>query len=359
VNPKILKPPITEILEGYDLDRLTVATACSHTSLQLFHGARKEGLQTLGIAIGKKPRFYESFPLAAPDDFLVVDRWSDIPRLTGELAERNAVIIPHGSFVEYLGAGEFARLAVPTFGNRRVLEWESDRDMSRQWLESAGVSMPAEIKRPQDIDRPVLVKYHGAKGGRGFFIARTPGEFEERIVPDVPYTIQEFVVGARYYLHYFYSPIRDDAYRLSRGSLQLMGADRRIESNIDELYRAGPADELARAGIEPSFVVTGNEALVLRESLLPRVMEMGAGVVERSLELFGGMVGPFCLETICTDQLKFVCFEISARLVAGTNLFPSGSFYADYIEPGLSNGRRIAQELLQARKTSRMDEVLS
>ena len=105
--------------------------------------------------------------------------------------------------------------------------------------------------------------------------------------------------------------------------------------------------------------MTGNEALVLRESLLPRVLDMGARVVERSLGLFGGMVGPFCLETICTDRLEFVCFEISARIVAGTNLFPSGSFYADYVEPGMSTGRRIARELVLARKTGRLDEVLS
>jgi len=354
---KILEPPIKEVLEGYNLDELTVATACSHTSLQIFNGARKEGMRTLGIAVGKEPRFYEAFPLAAPDEFIVVDSWSDFPKITEELVERNAVVVPHGSFVEYLGAKEFAGLRLPTYGNRKVLEWESDCDKSRQWLESAGVKMPREIKRPQDIDCPVLVKYHGAKGGRGFFIARTPKEFDERIAPGEPYTIQEFIVGARYYLHYFYSPIQDGAYRLSSGSLQMLGADRRVESNIDELSRLGSVEELARTGIEPTFVVTGNEALVLRESLLPRVMDMGAGVVERSLELFGGMVGPFCLETICTDKLEFVCFEISARLVAGTNLFPSGSFYADYVQPGLSNGQRIVQELKLARKASRLDEA--
>ncbi|EQD42100.1 protein containing IMP biosynthesis enzyme PurP, partial [mine drainage metagenome] len=28
----------------------TIATLCSHSSLQIFHGARKEGFPTLGIA---------------------------------------------------------------------------------------------------------------------------------------------------------------------------------------------------------------------------------------------------------------------------------------------------------------------
>jgi len=47
-----------------------IATLCSHSSLQIFHGARHEGLGTLGIAVGKPPRFYEAFPLARPDRFL-------------------------------------------------------------------------------------------------------------------------------------------------------------------------------------------------------------------------------------------------------------------------------------------------
>src|SRR3546814_4672573 len=46
---------------------------------------------------------------------------------------------------------------------------------------------------------------------------------------------------------------------------------------------------------------------------LPKAFEMGERVVERSMELFGGMIGPFCLETIVTDQLEFKVFEISTR----------------------------------------------
>ena len=56
-----------------DYRDITVATVCSHSSLQIFHGARQEGFKTLGIAIGKQPRFYDAFPLAKPDEFLIVD----------------------------------------------------------------------------------------------------------------------------------------------------------------------------------------------------------------------------------------------------------------------------------------------
>jgi 5-formaminoimidazole-4-carboxamide-1-(beta)-D-ribofuranosyl 5'-monophosphate synthetase len=75
---------------------------------------------------------------------------------------------------------------------------------------------------------------------------------------------------------------------------------------------------------------------------------MGEKVVMRAQELFGGMIGPFCLESIVTDKLEFKVFEISSRIVAGTNPFISGSPYSDMIEPGMSTGRRIAKEIREA-----------
>ncbi|HEC56522.1 MAG TPA: formate--phosphoribosylaminoimidazolecarboxamide ligase [Candidatus Syntrophoarchaeum butanivorans] len=347
---------IENILEGYD--EPTITTVCSHSSLQIFDGARKEGFRTLGIALKKPPKFYDAFPRAKPDDFMIVESYQEISARTNELIERDAIVIPHGSFVEYMGAERFKELEVPTFGNRKVLEWESDRRRERRWLEGAGLRMPAELSL-DEVDRPVIVKYHGAKGGSSFFIARDREEIEKQVDMEQEFTIQEFILGTRYYIHYFYSPIREDGYRLSKGTLEVLGIDRRVESNIDEIYRLGSVSELSKEGIKPSFVVTGNLPLVLRESLLPKVFEMGEQVVEESLRLFGGVIGPFCLETICTDDLEFVVFEISARIVAGTNLYISGSPYADLIEEGLSTGRRIAKEIREALELGRLPEVVT
>jgi 5-formaminoimidazole-4-carboxamide-1-(beta)-D-ribofuranosyl 5'-monophosphate synthetase len=99
--------------------------------------------------------------------------------------------------------------------------------------------------------------------------------------------------------------------------------------------------------------------MVLRESLLPKVMEMGERTVEKSIELFGGMVGPFCLECVVTDKLEFKVFEISTRIVAGTNLYISGSPYADLVQPGLSTGQRIAQEIKMAAKQKKLGEIIT
>ncbi|MCK4718698.1 MAG: formate--phosphoribosylaminoimidazolecarboxamide ligase [Thermoplasmata archaeon] len=353
------KEKMQHLLEEYDPKDIVIATVCSHSSLQIFHGARMEGFKTLGIALKEQPRHYDAFPLAKPDDFLIVDSYQDIPGLADELVARNAVIVPHGSFVEYLGATQFQELKVPTFGNRAVLEWESDREKEREWLEGAGISMPQKVTDPKDIDKPVLVKYHGAKGGRGFFIAKDYSDFKLGIDWNERYSIQEYVMGTRYYLHYFYSPIREEGYKLSKGTLEMLSLDRRDETNIDEMYKLGAQEELKRLGIFPSFVVTGNVPLVIRESLLPKVFQMGAAVVEKSLELFGGMLGPFCLESIVTDKLEFKVFEVSSRIVAGTNLYPSGSPYSDYVEPGMSTGRRIGREIKEAAERGLLTEIFT
>jgi len=351
---------ISDMLTKYDKKNLTICTVCSHSSLQIFNGAKKEGFKTLGIVVGKdRQRVYEAFPLGKPDEFFIVDDYKEILDRTDELLEKNVIVIPHGSFVEYLGADKFIKLKLPTFGNRDVLRWESDRNMERSWLEGAGLTMPQEIKDPRDIDKPVIVKYHGAKGGKGFFIAKTHEEFKRRIQKNKKFVIQEFVMGTRYYLHYFYSPIKDNAYKLSKGSLQLLSMDRRDETTIDEVQRLGSIQELEELGIHPTFVVTGNIPIVMRESLLPKVFEMGEAVVEKSLKLFGGLLGSFCLETVVTEDLNFKVFEISARIVAGTNPYTFGSPYSEMIQPDLSTGRRIAQEIKYAAENNLLEEILT
>jgi len=45
------------------------------------------------------------------------------------------------------------------------------------------------------------------EGRRGSFIAKNHEDFKESIQPGMKYAIQEYVVGTRYYMHYFYSPL--------------------------------------------------------------------------------------------------------------------------------------------------------
>ena len=359
-------------LSAYDKSKITIGVVASHSSLQILHGARMEGFRTLGIAVGEnRKRYYSAFPGAEPDEWLLLEDYKEMLDHANWLRENNVIIIPHGSLVEYLGSDNFKTLHVPTFGNRGILHWESSRERQRMWLEEGGCLMPKVIDDPHDIDGPVIVKYAGAKGGEGYFIARDYRDFKRNVNLDEEFTIQEYVLGCRYYLHFFFDPTSNDGFQvrgkkshegMNLGRLELMSMDRRDESNVDEFYKLGSLRDLREMSLEPSFVVTGNQSVVIRESLLPKAFEMAEGTVAESFELEDesrGMIGPFCLETIVTDKLEFRVFEISARIVAGSNPFIGGSPYSDINEPFMSTGRRIARSIKKAIENDNLDLILS
>ena len=344
----VTKDKIDSILADYK--DFKIATICSHSSLQIFRGARQEGIKTIGIVKADKKELYESFTHAKPDEFIVVEDYSQIPEK--ELLEKNAIVIPHGSFVEYSGEN-FEKLNVPIYGNRNSVIWERSRKKMFEWLHKAKIKTPKVIK-PGDITGPALVKFPGAKGGRGYMIVSSYEDFQLR-VGDRECMVQEFLVGVRAYPHFFFSPISDSGYKTKQGRLELMGVDRRVESSADEIARA------VSAGMKTtmSLTVIGNEPIVLRESLLGEYMEIGKRVSETSFDLFGGMFGPFCVETIVTEDLEIYAFEISARIVAGTNVYPDGSQYSlFYYDEPMSVGRRLARELKVAFKKKRLSEIV-
>lgn len=347
---------IHHILEGYARERITIATIGSHTALQILKGARDEGLKNMVICKRGTEEVYRQFGLA--DELITVENFKQVleKEFQERLIERNVILIPHGSFVEYLSPSSIEdELMVPMFGNRMVLDWESNREKEREWMELADLKLPKEFKHPEDIDRLVMVKFPGAKGGKDYFLAWSPDEFERKIEKQKlrdrgEFTIQEYVIGTRFYPHYFYSPLKQ--------RVELLSMDIRYESNIDGISRLSYI--LQDSHPEPSFVVTGNLPVVVRESLLPQVMEMGRSIVNASQELFSpGLIGPFCIETICTEDMEFITFEISARIVAGTNLYINGSPYSQllYQEP-MSTGRRIAREIKNALDENSLDSVL-
>ena len=111
-------------------EAFTIGTIASHSALQILKGAKEEGFKTLLIATSEREKFYKRFDLV--DEFLVVDTWKDVLDKQDELNKKNTIIIPHGSFVEYVGASEMMKFEVPMFGNKAVLEWESDRRKEKE-----------------------------------------------------------------------------------------------------------------------------------------------------------------------------------------------------------------------------------
>jgi 5-formaminoimidazole-4-carboxamide-1-(beta)-D-ribofuranosyl 5'-monophosphate synthetase len=164
--------------------------------------------------------------------------------------------------------------------------------------------------------------------------------------------LQEYALGVNVYPSYFSSIIKDD--------VELLAMDRRYESAVDAIGKI-PAAEQLEVDISPTYTIVGNFPIVLRESLLPEIMRMGDSVHKKACELAPpGIIGPFCLETVITDDLRIFTFEISARIVAGTNVGIGTSPYA-YLRHGenMYMGKRIAVEIKDAVKHGRLIDVVA
>lgn len=329
-----------------------IATLGSHSALQILKGARDEGFETIAICEKKRTEPYQSFGVA--DEILTLNSFQEFPQLEKKLIAKDAIIIPHGSFVEYLGPAKVKKIQVPHFGNRRILNWESDRTKQQVWLTQAKIKMPKIFPKPAVIDRPVIVKFHGARGGQGYFLANSEAEFQQKWHErgkEKNFVIQEYIVGVPIYVHYFYSRLTDE--------LEILGFDKRYESNADSIGRVAAGDQIT-AKLATSYTIVGNIPLVVRESLLPYFFKIGRQVIRVSQKIEPpGLFGPFCLEGVVTSDLILTVFEISARIVAGTNPFIAGSPYTflKYNEP-MSTGRRIAREIKLALEKNQLAQIL-
>lgn len=330
----------------------TIATLGSHSALQILKGAKDEGLPTLIVTTPDRAGFYQRFPFI--DRQIVVNSFKQFPEIDATLQAQNVILIPHGSFVAYLGMEGNKKLKTKYFGNKKVLDWEADRIRQMTWLQDAQIKVPRIFAKQDTIDQAVIVKSYGAAGGAGYFIAHNQADFEKKIsqFSQQEYIVQEYVVGVPMYFHYFYSPLTQ--------TIELLSIDRRYETNVDSLGRL-PLAHQEQLPIAPSFVVVGNSPLVVRESLLPEVYAMAERLVVASKKLIDkrGIFGPFCLETIITPDQKIYAIEVSCRIVAGTNLFIDSSPYASliYDEP-MSTGRRISREIKNGIATQQLELLL-
>ena len=123
---------------------------------------------------------------------------------------------------------------------------------------------PKIFKTHQKVDRPVIVKAYGAKGGLGYLLCPDNRSLKEALknFNKEKIIIQEYITGTPVYIHFFYSPINE--------KLEIMGCDRRYESDIDGIGRI-PAEFQKSMVNDPSFTVIGNIPIVLRESILAKI----------------------------------------------------------------------------------------
>jgi 5-formaminoimidazole-4-carboxamide-1-(beta)-D-ribofuranosyl 5'-monophosphate synthetase len=337
----------------------SIATLGSHCALQVLKGAKDEGFKTLLVCEKKRENLYRRFKFI--DELVLVDSFLELldAKCASILEKNKAVLIPHGTLIAQMSTEQIESIKTPIFGNKWILKWESDRLLKEKLMLEAKLDIPTSISDPKQIKRLTIAKRHGAAGGKGYFLTTNEADYikkRDRLISmglikgDGDLYLQEYVMGVLAYLQFFYSPLKDE--------LEFFGVDKRHESDIEGLARI-PAQEQLGTDYISSFNVIGNSPMVLRESLLQDVYDIGQRFIDASKRLVTpGMNGPFCIEGVYDQDGKFWSFEFSARIVAGTNIYMDGSPYSTLLyDVPMSMGRRIAREVKNAQKAKKLDKI--
>ncbi|GAC1583365.1 MAG: formate--phosphoribosylaminoimidazolecarboxamideligase family protein [Candidatus Elarobacter sp.] len=370
-------------LASYDASRLTLCSIGSHSALEVASGARAVGLRNLIITERGRNATYDTYyarrtegpPRGCVDATLELATFADVldHDVVARLRAQNVIFVANRSFEVYLHqrysyAEIEERMAVPFFGNRRLLRAEERDEADNQYvlMQRAGIRFPRQLSSPDEIDRLVMVKAPHAKVSfeRAFFLARSRDEYAqtaERLLAAGIVTadglrsavIEEYALGPTINLNFFWSPIL--------GELELMGTDTRRQTNKDGFVGL-PYRQARDLQDEPvRMEEAGHIAATLTESMLEKAFALGERFVKAAKEVDGvGVIGPFALQCVIVSgpPKDFVCYDVSLRIPGSP-----GTRYTPYTAyrwgRDVSVGERIAMELSWAREQNRLADVLT
>jgi 5-formaminoimidazole-4-carboxamide-1-(beta)-D-ribofuranosyl 5'-monophosphate synthetase len=374
---------LSETLASYDANRLTLCSIGSHSALEVASGARAQGLRNLIVTERGRNATYDRYyarrfdgpPRGCVDATLELERFADVldASVQQRLRAENVVFVPNRSFEVYLHQRYSyteieERMAVPFFGNRRLLRAEERDEADNQYalMERAGIRYPRQLASPDQIDTLVMVKAPHAKVSfeRAFFLARSEAEYattaggliEAGIVTAEGLrgaVIEEFALGPTVNLNFFWSPVL--------GELELMGTDTRRQTNRDG-FSGLPYKQARDLADEPvRMEEAGHIAATLTESMLEKAFDLGERFVRAAKAVDGvGVIGPFALQCVIVSgpPKDFVVYDVSLRIPGspGTRYTPYTSYRWGR---DVSVGERIAMELVWAREAGRLEEVLT
>jgi 5-formaminoimidazole-4-carboxamide-1-(beta)-D-ribofuranosyl 5'-monophosphate synthetase len=370
-------------LAGYDRSRLTLCSIGSHSALDVAYGARAQGLRNLVVTAKGRERTYARYfgvrndPVrrGCVDAVLELASFAEILRedVQRRLLGENVLFVANRSFEVYLRQkyeyDEIERdMLVPFFGNRALLRAEEREERTNQYalLERAGIRHPRQFGSPDEIDRLVMVKAPHARVTfeRAFFLASSPREYREvggRLIDEGVLTsealatarIEEYALGPSVNLNFFYSPLLKE--------LELSGTDTRRQTNLEGFRNLPPAALDAVRGVAMRLEEAGHIAATILESMLEPAFEMGERFVTAARELQPpGVIGPFGLQCIVAagPPKELVCYDVSLRVPGspGTRYTPYSAYRWGR---DVSVGERIAMEIVMARDTDRLEDVLT
>lgn len=371
-----------DLLAGYDRTALTLCSIGSHSALEVAFGARAQGLRNLVVTAKGREKTYTRYyarrgdpPRGCVDETLELVAFPDLLNddVQLQLRERNVIFLANRSFEVYLhqkySYDEIERgMKVPMFGNRRLLRAEERDEEHNQYalMQRAGIRHPLQFASPADIDRLVMVKAPHAKVSfeRAFFLCSSPQEYRDvsaRLIREGMLTeeglanavIEEYALGPSVNLNFFYSPLL--------GELELCGTDTRRQTNLEGFRNVPPAAFEGLRNVPMRLEEAGHIAATLTESTLEKAFEMGERFVRVAREVNPpGVIGPFALQCIIVagPPKEFVCYDVSLRIPGspGTRYTPYSAYRWGR---DVSVGERIAMEVVFARDSDRLEEVLT
>ena len=376
---------ISQIIKSYDKNNLAICALGSHSALDLAAGAREEGLRFVAVCEKGREKTYKQYfgkrknaageQVGCVDEVMLVDKFKDVlkPEFQKKLRDRNVLFVPHRSFQVYLDFDYDSieqKFEVPILGSRDMLRAEERTSKNNQYdlLRKAGIRMPKQFKSTSEIDRLVIVKANEKerKFERAFFFCSNEREFREtgeKMIKTGKITresldsavIEEFVVGAQVNFNYFYSPVNDE--------LELLGTDTRRQTNLEGLMRL-PADMQLEAlkQVQPKFEEAGHVAVTVLESMLEHIYDLGEKFVATAKKEYPpGIIGPFALQGAILPgppKKEAVIFDVSMRMPGspGVRFTP----YSDYLHgESFSAGRRLAREVVLARKANQLEKIVT
>ncbi len=373
---------VARALASYDRSRLTLTSIGSHSALEVAAGARAQGLRNLIVTAKGRERTYaehyrrrESPARGCVDAVLELDAFPDILRddVQQRLLAENVIFVPNRSFEVYLhqrySYDEIERgMLVPFFGNRGLLRAEERDEGRNQYdlMDRAGIRYPKRFADPAAIDRLVMVKAPHATVSfeRAFFLASSPAEYEAAAARLIDAgvlareglggaLIEEYALGPSVNLNFFYSPVL--------GELELSGTDTRRQTNLEGFRNLPPSALASLHGVPMRLEEAGHIAATLTESMLEKAFEMGERfVAAAAAEYPPGVIGPFALQCVIVagPPKEFVCYDVSLRIPGspGTRYTPYSAYRWGR---DVAVGERIAMEIVTARDTNRLEDVLT
>ena len=143
----ITSQDIGKIVEKYDQKKIAIGTLGSHSSLNIFKGAKEEGFRTVCICKEKDAIMYKKYPLV--DELIIVKDFTELlnEQMQEKLRKLNVVLVPHGSFTAYLSTEELTdSLLVPMFGNRQLLTLGSKPQIPRRMATASRAAFTGNLQ---------------------------------------------------------------------------------------------------------------------------------------------------------------------------------------------------------------------